>query len=448
MVTRRQAGSKCAVWAVLVILAFTLFQALTYRDVVPSNDTYQYARQTLRILGYSQPVAVHDSVVMFCQDISQSPKLEHLLQRSAAEASNGSTSGSSPVSGYTACLDAYHNGLTPSSPRYIAIFTSRPGYPLAAAPVVDVFGLRLGLWLTAMFFVLLGSVLVLMLLRAAGCGTVVAVAGQALFLILPTGYWGTRMLTDGPSLTAALAALLGAWWLTRRRIRLGGALFCAGSTVGFLVRYSSETMVALALTAAALVCLARLAHTRHRGTYWLAGLAALASIGSLAGSTLLGWPGFPDSLQDTFTNHFEFPDVAHPLGELEHADFSMWPQFAESVSTLPLVLLPVAMVAIAVLLWRRDRVYAALVTSVAVTGVVAVVAHPIAGQAERLITPAWLLVVLGLPVLLTRWAAAGGPEAPADLEAPAHPDPGPGGDSNGDSNGRPEDRRTVTTAQT
>lgn len=404
LVARHPHGVRLAGGAMLIILAFSLFQALTYRDVVPSNDTYQYARQTLRILGYSQPAADHDSVVMFCQDIAQSPKLERKLEAKT------------DLSGYSACLYAYRDGMTPSSPRYIAIFTSRPGYPLASALPVEVFGLRAGLWLTAMFFDLVGSLLVLALLRAAKCAVLWSLAGQALFLVLPTGYWGSRMLTDSPSMAATLAALLGAWWLTRGRIRSGSAVFCAAVVAGFLVRYSSQQAITLALGVGALILLGLVPAARHRGTVVLAALAAAATAASMLCSTLLGWPGFSESLQDTFTNHFEFPDVSHPLGELMNADGTVWGQFADSVLTLPLLVLPAALIVITVLLWRRDPVYAVLVAVTASTGFAAVLAHPILSQAQRLIAPAWLIIALGLPVLLTARAGvrAGATERAAD----------------------------------
>src|ERR1700722_11450578 len=125
LVARQPRGVRLGGGAMLIILAFSLFQTLPYRDVVPSNDTYQYARQTLRILGYSQPAAARDSVAMFCQDIAGSPKLER-----KAEPQTHWTA-------HSACLDAYRDGMTPSSPRYVAIFTSRRGYPLASALPVD-----------------------------------------------------------------------------------------------------------------------------------------------------------------------------------------------------------------------------------------------------------------------------------------------------------------------
>lgn len=415
--------------ALLIALIFSVFQAIDVQDTIPSNDTYQYARQTLRFLGDSQPVAVHDAASMFCHEIGNAPGLAGELQTDAAQ-ETGTT-----MDRYSACMYVYRDGLTPSSPRYIAIFTSRPGYPLLAVPFVAVFGLVAGMWITTMLCAVAASVLVLVLLRVTGCRRTVALAGQALFLAAPTGYWSSRMLTDGPSLAADLLCLLGAWWLTERQIRRGAWVFVAGSIAGFVFRYSTATMVALALTVAALLCLWLVRGSRHRGLYWLAGLAGGTAVLSQLLSTLLGWPGFGESLQDTFTNHFIRPDVSDPLHLLLRANLSLWRAYPDSSSDA--LLLPAGMLIVALFLWRRERVFTVLTVAVALTGIASVIAHPIASQDDRLIMPAWLLIVLGLPLLAARRAAQ--PALPPS-------EPSPDGDSSGDettAHTAPERERTA-----
>jgi len=413
--------------AILVAALFTLVQAVDYRQNVPSNDTYQYAKQTLRILGDDQAQAVHGAVVMFCQDSGNAASTASTLNYAAG--SSGSTTSYS--SAYEACLQTYRNGLTPSSPRYLAIFTSRPGYPLLSAPFAGLFGLRFGLWFAAMLCTILGSFLVILLLRAVGGSVPVALGGQILFLAAPTGYWGSRMLTDGPSLTTTLLALLGALWLIRGRTRLGIWVLVAGLVTGFVVRYSSEQIVALALTVAALVCLRWIPSSRESGieksriegrkhgaivsTFPRRGLKLLAIVsgsGLIASglvSTLLGWPGLSESLQDTFTKHFIRQDVSDPVGRLVRLDLHFWAYYPVSEPTA--LLLAVGLVAIAVALVRREAVFGVLAIAVSATGLGAVVAHPIASQADRLMAPVWLLVALGLPLLL---AATKGRELPAE----------------------------------
>jgi hypothetical protein len=393
---KRMAGSdprkRIIAGALLVAALFTLIQAIDYRQDVPSNDTYQYARQTLRVLGYSQEAAVHGAVVMFCQDSGQSAARDATLEYGAG------TTGPAYTSGYVSCLQTYRNGLTPSSPRYIAIFTSRPGYPLLAAPLADAFGLRLGLWLAAMLCTLLAGALVFLLLRAAGCAAPAALAGQALYLAAPTGYWGSRMLTDGPSLATTLLALLGAWWLVQRRSTLGGSVLAAGLVTGFAVRYSSETLVALLLALGAAACLVWIPSARHRGTVALATISGAAFVVSEGAAALLGWPGMSQSLQDTFTRHFIRPDVSDPVGRLVSLNLRFWAYYPVMEPTA--LLLAVGLIAVAIVLYRRDPVFTVLVIAVSASGIGSVAAHPLISQADRLMAPVWLLLVLGLPRLV------------------------------------------------
>ena len=377
----------------LVAALFTLIQAVDYRQNVPSNDTYQYAKVTMRILGDSQEQAVHDAVVMYCQDSGNAAATAATLDSAA-----GSTgSGTDYTSAYQACLHTYRNGLTPSSPRYIAIFTSRPGYPLLSAPFAAVFGLRFGMWMAAMLCTLAASFLVIALLRLAGCSDLLALGGQVLFLAAPTGYWGSRMLTDGPSLATSLLALLGAVLLAKGRIRSGVWVLVAGLVTGFVVRYSSEQLVALVLAVAALICLRWVPSSRGRGMKLLAVVSGAGLVVSELASTVLGWPGFSVSLQDTFTKHFIRPDVSDPLGRLVRLDLSFWAYYPVYESTA--LLLAVGLIAIGVAVIRRDAVFGVLSIAIAATGLGAVIAHPIESQADRLMSPVWVLLALGLPLL-------------------------------------------------
>jgi hypothetical protein len=392
--------------AILVAALFAVIQAIDYHQNVPSNDTYQYAKQTMRILGDSQEQAVHDAVVMYCQDSGNAAATTATLNSAA-----GSTGSNTDYnSAYQTCLTTYKNGLTPSSPRYLAIFTSRPGYPLTAAPLAAVFGLRFGLWSAAMLWTILGSFLVIALLRTVGCSDWLALGGQVLFLAAPTGYWGSRMLTDGPSLTTSLLALLGAVYLAKGRIRPGLWVLFAGLFTGFVVRYSSEQLVALVLAVAALICLKWVPSSRGRGMKLLAIGAGAGFIVSELASTLLGWPGFSVSLQDTFTKHFIRPDVSDPLGRLVRLDLHFWGYYPVSESTA--LLLVVGLLAIAVALVRRNPVFGILSVSIALTGIGAVAAHPIESQADRLISPVWVLLALGLPLLFAARSKEGSEAAP------------------------------------
>jgi hypothetical protein len=400
--------------ALLIAAVFTVIQAVDYRQDAPSNDTYQYAKQTLRFLGENSAQSVHDATVMYCQDAGNAAAAVAAVAAEAASATPAATA----ASAYDECLQIYRNGLTPSSPRYLAIFTSRPGYPLLAAPIAAVFGLRFGLWAATMLCTLLASLLVILLLRAAGCGVSVALLGQALYLAAPTGYWGSRTLTDGPSLTTALLTLVGAWWLVQHRTKAGLWLLGGGFVTGFVVRYSSEQMLALLIALAALAALKWVPTARHRDMRLLAAASGIGFVISEVASTLLGWPGVSDSLQDTFTKHFLQPDVSDPVTRLVRLDLHYWSSFPSSEPTA--LLTAVGLVALAVLLIRRHPVYGILVAAVALTGVGAVVAHPVASQSDRLMAPVWLLLVLGLPLLVAQRTTAR-PAGPEPTTEPSEP---------------------------
>ena len=386
----------------LIAAVFAALQALDYRKDVPSNDTYQYAKQTLRILGHSQTQAVHEATVMYCED-------------------GGPTTSTSTISlTVDECLRMYRDGLTPDTPRYLAIFTSRPGYPLLAAPFAAAFGLRFALWGAALLCTLLASAAVLALLRAAGCGWRAAAVGQALFLLAPTGYWGSRMLSDGPSLATVLLTLLGAVWMAKGRIRAGGIVFGAGLVTGFTVRYASEQLAVLLIALGALLCLWRVRGGRTAAMKALAIAASAGFVVSEAASALLGWPGLAESMQDTFTKHFERPDVSDPLFRLFKSDLHFWFYFPVYASTD--LLTAAVLIVLAVLLVRRHSVYGVLVVAAAATGLGAALAHPVASQADRLLAPVWLLLALGLPPLVDRFLRHR-PEQLRESQAPAPPRP-------------------------
>jgi hypothetical protein len=400
----------------LIAAVFTVLQAIDYRKDTPSNDTYQYAKQTLRVLGDTQAQAVHDATVMYCQDSGTSAATGDALT------SGGGSAGTDYASAFDACLHVYRNGLTPTAPRYLAIFTSRPGYPLLAAPIAAVFGLRFGLWAAALLCTLLASLLVIALLREAGCGWRAALGGQALLLAAPSGYWGSRMLTDGPSLATTLLALLGAVWMAKGRIRPGAGVLAAGLVTGFLVRYSSEQLAALLLALGALISLRWVRGARTPGVKALALAAGAGFVLSELASALLGWPGLTESMQDTFTKHFLRPDVPDPVQRLIQLDLHFWGYYPVSEPTALLAV--VGLIALAVALVRRDAVYGLLVVAAAATGVGAVVAHPLASQADRLMMPVWLVLALGLPLLLDRTGASA-PAIPGAREPQEPPEPRP-----------------------
>jgi hypothetical protein len=123
-------------------------------------------------------------------------------------------------------------------------------------------------------------------------------------------------------------------------------------------------------------------------------------------------------MQDTFTRHFIRPDVSDPVGRLFASNLHFWGYFPVLEPTSLLLIL--GLVVIGVRLCRRDAVFAALVIAIAATGIGTVAAHPVASQADRLMVAVWLLIVLGVPLLVSdfgrRFAPGSAAAAPKEPE--------------------------------
>jgi hypothetical protein len=129
-------------------------------------------------------------------------------------------------------------------------------------------------------------------------------------------------------------------------------------------------------------------------------LAAAAGAGfvvSELASTLLGWPG----CLGVAAGHVH--QALHPSRRLRPArppvrlDLSFWAYYPVYESTA--LLLVVGLLAIGVPWCGVTGVAGILSIAIAATGLGAVVAHPIESQADRLMSPVWVLLALGLPLL-------------------------------------------------
>jgi hypothetical protein len=379
----------------LIVFAFLVLQIVAAPAVAMTNDGYRYARTSLQILGDSREVATQRAVRAFCTDVVGEADRERRLSALRFR-------GRPKPGAVDACVAAWPNGVGPLSPRYEAIFDSRVGYPLFAAPLVALLGISPGLWVTSLLWTALGGWLVVVLLRSAGVPGRFAAAGQVLYYVTPIGLWGGYPLAEGVTLTLTVGALLGAWWMVRRRVWPGLALLAGALVLGFLVKFSSLLLTAAALVAAGAVLLWRDGAARHRGTYlmiavnvcWLAAASGVAH--------LLAWPGAGESLQDTFTRRFSRPDVPDPWRRLARLNLNYWTQWVQNQARAPWLVLLLGASAWA--LFRRHAALAWLVTAVALTGFATFAAHPTVSQEQRLMIPIWLLPVVGVPVLLTMLA--------------------------------------------
>ncbi|MFJ6515412.1 hypothetical protein ACIQMO_31935 [Streptomyces sp. NPDC091406] len=310
--------------------------------------------------------------------------------------------------------------------RFMAIFEARPGYPLFLVPFVAVFGITWGLWLAGLVVALAGSVCVLLTLRAAGASRRAGLAGQALFLALPTGTVAMNPLSDGLSLALGTAVVLGCVLLLRDRPRTGVALVAGGLVLMFLVRYSQALLLAAALAGVFVLRSGwlRLKQRQFTPVLRAAGLCAGLTVGIYAGAHLLGWPMGEDSAQDLLTHHYQRPDLPNPWPEFFVQEGVFWSAWLRRQAASPV--LPVLLALSAWALLRRRSVVLPIALAAGAAGLLNQAGHPNLGQLYgfRLIVFLWLLPALAIPLLLDRPAREPSP-------VPAQPEEVGGGQRDG-----------------
>ncbi|MFD4178934.1 hypothetical protein [Streptomyces anulatus] len=336
--------------------------------------------------------------------------------------------------------------------RFMAIFEARPGYPLFLVPFVTAFGPTWGLWLAGLVVALAGSVCVLLTLRAAGASRRAGLAGQALYLALPTGTVAMNPLSDGLSLALGTAVALGCVLLLRDRPRAGAALVAApragaalvagGLALMFLVRYSQALLLAVALAGVFLAWsgLLRLKRRGYAPVLRAAGLCGALAALIYAGAHLLSWPMGQDSAQDLLTHHYQRPDLPDPWPEFFVQERVFWSAWLRRQATYPV--LPVLLALSAWALLKRRSVVLPIALAAGAAGLLNQAGHPNLDQllGYRLIVFVWLLPALAIPLLLDRPPNGAAPHDasrdPAGAAEPsdttAHAAPAPAGDTPGE----------------
>lgn len=397
-------------WAVplLVALAFGLLQVATEQPGRRAPDSTMYARQVLEMTGTDWSETIHDAALEKCRTEAADGRRTQLLNPMRMGVALPAHPVRSCVEQTTASVEQAARSTPQAVDRYSSIFRARPGYPLLAVPFVTVLGLSWGLWVPALCCGLLAGALVGTVLRVLGAGLAPALLGQTLFYVLPTGYWSTLPLTEGPMLASTMAALLGVVLLVRQRGSFwwNVALLQLGLGAGFVLRYSSAELVAGALTLASLVVV--MAWRADRARWMVATVAAVNTTGQLLLARALGWPGAAVTLQDTFTRHFQTPDVSDPWARLVTLNGHFWRAWLGDHAARPLLLL--ALVAAVWALWRWSRPVTVLLVAVSATSVATLAAHPLLSEASRLGVLLWLPVAWGLPLWLTRTHCFEAPE--------------------------------------
>ncbi|MEV8072835.1 hypothetical protein [Streptomyces pseudogriseolus] len=286
--------------------------------------------------------------------------------------------------------------------RFMRIFEVRPGYPLVLAPFVALFGVTWGVWAAGVVITCAGGLFAYLVLRTLAAPVPLALTGMALYLVLPCGTTAMRPMTEGLMLALTLAALWGcALVLGGTRPRAGLVLVGGALIALFTVKHSQALFLGACLAAAGG---AVVAGRRWRGMPAGRGPVALAAVGcagvfgTVLVARLLGYPSVSESVQDLLTGHFARPDREEPWAEFFQLQGNFWMEWARRQLWEPVFLAALAAGAVGA---RRRPAFGAFLVAAACTGFLNQAGHPdINIWGDRLITLAWLLPVLGVPLLL------------------------------------------------
>lgn len=288
------------------------------------------------------------------------------------------------------------------SQRFMRIFEVRPGYPLFLLPFVTVFGVTWGVWAASVVVTVAGGVLAFLVLRTLRAPTVLCLTGQALFYVLPCGTTAMRPMTEGLLLALTLAAVWGCALALDGRVRAGTLLVGGALAALFTVKHSQSLFLGLCLAAAGAAVGVR---RRRAGRPFGRGLVAVTAagccgaLGTLLLAGALRYPSESESLQDLLTGHFSRPDRTRPWPEFLQLQSGFWVEWLRRQLWEPLFVAALAAGAWGAL--RRRRAFGCLLLAASATGVLTQAGHPdITIWGDRLIVLAWLLPVVGVPLLL------------------------------------------------
>jgi hypothetical protein len=419
------AGDVAAVAAVLLIASGLFMFNFNGRARQALPDTYWYTRQAVRYSGAS---IAHSGEVASRVECAAINRYSREIGMPAA---------------------CHHYPTHQPNPRYARIFTTRPGFSLLAAPLVRLAGPLPGMeWATAIASVL-AALVGYAAVRAVGGSRLAGIGSALLLYIFPSGYWTSRLLPEGAMLAGCLATGIGITMLWPRpgdgtgarpgrgRITAGIAVAVIGLAWTYVMKSANGFLLSAVLLAGG-AALAAWTRARPRaGPWWRPGgwwrpaswwrpSAVITALVGLAGT--VGWlvvsqaahlPSFSDTIQDMASSHFRGRLTPSPIGYLVKRDIWFIPHWGLVVirDVWPL---PVAAAGIAALVWTcRARAVPWLL--IGVTGPLAVAAHPIGSESDRLALPVWLPVIIGFVMAadgpgrsaVRRWAARSQTAGPA-----------------------------------
>jgi len=373
---RRSRRTREAAWVLLVAVLSGLLVTARFDgpERLAPGDTYWYLLRAQTLAGTDPATAARTASALMCRDINRATR----------------AAGARPT-----CRNYDTSRI---SPRYAAIFDSRPGYPMVAAPFVAAFGPWRGMVAATLALGVLTSLLAYAAVRmASGVPLAGAVAAVSL-LLLPSGLWITRLLAEGMVAAGCLGVIIGVTAVWRRGRRWGWPVIAGALAWTFAAKPSNGAALAGALVATGLILAVRAARPARRRAVALAGLGTAFLAAWFALAAALGLPGLTETIQDYATRHFRRPDIDDPLRFLVNRNRDLWGDRLDdlAVSPGPLVL---TVSAVAVLVFTL-RAVGLLWGAVGATGLVVVAVHPMAAQYDRLVGPVWLPVAaaVGLAV--------------------------------------------------
>ncbi|AXL88964.1 hypothetical protein C4J65_12040 [Streptomyces sp. CB09001] len=411
---RSRAGRPGAVVGVLLLAA--VFAALQLANVTgrATPDTRNYLSYALSLTGRSEQAAATATIDYVCAGRAERARRDqsvHVVRfhRPDPTAEVLAECREREWAAVRPRLAAGQTGghTVPYMPeRFMAIFEARPGYPVFLVPFVLAFGVTWGLWAAGVVVACAGGFLVFLILRTLSVPVPLALAGQALYYVLPCGTTAMRPMTEGLLMALTLAAVWGCALALRAGRTRAGLLLVAGALLAlFTVKHSQALFLGGCLAAAGTVIALRRRRGRREDGPAPREVLALAAVG-LAGAAatlllarLLHYPSETDSLQDLLTDHFARPDRARPWPEFWQLQGNFWVEWLRRQAWQPLFVAALAAGAWGAL--RRGGAVGGFLVAAACTGLLTQAGHPdINIWGERLIVLAWLLPVVGVPLLL------------------------------------------------
>ncbi|MDP9682126.1 hypothetical protein [Streptomyces griseoviridis] len=419
-------------WVLVLAAVFAVLQLanVTGRD---TPDTKNYLSYALSLSGEGKRGAAAGAIEHYCASRAAAAKRAqsvHVIRFHRADPTARVTAGcrEREWANVERRLRAGQTGghTAPFMPeRFMQIFEARPGYPVFLVPFVSLLGVTWGVWTASVLVAAAGGVLVFVVLRTLAVPVPLALTGQALYYVLPCGTTAMRPMTEGLLMALTLAAVWGCALALRggregrRSVRRGYWLVGGALALLFTVKHSQALFLGVCLAAAgAAVALVR----RRRGTPpgravpRLAGLGLAAALLTSVLARLLHYPSESESLQDLLTGHFARPDRADPWPEFLQLQGNFWTEWSRRQLREPLFA-----AALAAGVWGalRRPAFGAFLVAAGATGILTQAGHPDIGiWGERLIVLAWLLPVVGVPLLLEPVVRGGRVPLPAQ----GHPD--------------------------